>query len=323
MSGRTRPRADEDVTADFGASVLSGLGRPQKRLEAKYLYDEEGSRLFDRICELEDYYPTRMEARILGEHAHRLSEILPAGAALVELGSGSSTKTRLLLDVLPEISAYVPLDISQEHLHAAAARIAADYPALRVQPVVADFTGRLALSPALDAMPKVLFFPGSTIGNFTVPEAQALLTRLRRLRNVVGLVVGADLRKDVGRLVRAYDDREGVTAVFNKNLLVRINRELDGGFELGGFGHEARWNPSQSRIEMHLVSLRPQTVRVAGHTFDFAAGETIHTENSHKFSVDGFRALARDAGWTSHDVWTDPASLFSVHVLTPTRHARA
>jgi L-histidine Nalpha-methyltransferase len=317
MSGLTRARGHEDVTADFAASVLSGLGRAQKRLEAKYLYDEEGSRLFDRICELEDYYPTRTEASILRENAHRLLEILPAGTALVELGSGSSTKTRLLLDVLPEISAYVPLDISREHLHAAAAHIAADYRALRVQPVVADFTGRLALNPALEAVPKVLFFPGSTIGNFTVPEAQALLTRLRRLPNVVALVIGADLRKDVDRLIRAYDDREGVTAAFNRNLLVRINRELGGDFEPGYFGHEARWNPSQSRIEMHLVSLRSHSVQVAGHVFDFAEGETIHTENSHKFSLEGFRALARDAGWASHDVWTDPASLFSVHILTP------
>jgi L-histidine Nalpha-methyltransferase len=317
MSGRTRPRAATDINADFATSVLAGLGRPQKRLEAKYFYDEEGSRLFDRICELEDYYPTRTETWTLRENAQRLSEILPTGTALVELGSGSSTKTRLLLDVLPEISAYVPLDISQEHLHAAAARIAADYPALRVLPVVADFTSRLALNPALAAIPKLLFFPGSTIGNFTVPEAQALLTRLRRLPNVVALVIGADLRKDVDRLIRAYDDREGATAAFNRNLLVRINRELGGDFDPGRFGHEARWNSSQSRIEMHLVSLRPQMVWVAGHTFDFAEGETIHTENSHKFSVDGFRALAWDAGWGSHDVWTDPASFFSVHVLTP------
>jgi L-histidine Nalpha-methyltransferase len=317
MSGRTRLRAATVINADFAASVLSGLGRPQKRLEAKYFYDEEGSRLFDRICELEDYYPTRTETWILRENAHRLSEILPAGTALVELGSGSSTKTRLLLDVLPEISTYVPLDISQEHLHSAAARIAADYPALRVQPVVADFTSRLTLSPALEEIPKVLFFPGSTIGNFTVPEAQTLLTRLRRLPNVVALVIGVDLRKDVDRLIRAYDDREGVTATFNKNLLVRINRELDGDFEPGYFGHEARWNPTQSRIEMHLVSLRPQTVRIAGHSFEFAEAETIHSENSHKFSVGGFSALASDAGWGSHDVWTDPASLFSVHVLTP------
>ena len=316
MSGAARAKPQGFADPEFAAHVIDGLGRPQKRLAPKYLYDDAGSRLFDRICELEEYYPTRTETRILRDNAHRLSDILPADTALVELGSGSSVKTRLLLDVLPAISAYVPIDISGEHLGAAAKRIAADYPALRVRPVVADFTAAISLPRDLEAVPKLLFFPGSTIGNFTLPEAQSLMMRLRRLPNLAGFVVGADLVKDVDRLVTAYDDAEGVTAAFNRNLLVRMNRELDGEFDLEAFRHEARWNAPQSRIEMHLRSLRSQRVSVAGESFDFAEGETIHTEDSHKFTLDGFRTLARDVGWSPYEAWTDAASLFSVHVLT-------
>ncbi len=316
MSGAARAKPQGFADPDFAAHVVDGLGRPQKRLAAKYFYDEEGSRLFDRICELEEYYPTRAETRILRENAHRVSEILPPGSALVELGSGSSVKTRLLLDALPDVATYVPLDISSEHLAAAAKRIAADYPKVRVRPVVADFTHAMALPRDIETVPKLLFFPGSTIGNFTLPEAQALMQRLRRLPRLAGLVIGADLVKDTGRLIVAYDDAAGVTAAFNRNLLARMNRELEGDFDLEAFRHEARWIPEQSRIEMHLVSLRPQTVTVANERFVFAEGESIHTEDSHKFTVDGFRTLAGDAGWVPHEVWTDPERLFSVHLLT-------
>jgi L-histidine N-alpha-methyltransferase len=302
---------------DFTADVVAGLRQAQKRLEAKYFYDQEGSRLFDRICELDEYYPTQTEIGILRDNAHKLSEILWARSALVELGSGSSFKTRLLLDALPEIATYVPLDISREHLGAAAKRIAIDYSEIAVRPLVADFTRPMALPRELEAVPKLLFFPGSTIGNFTLPEAQTMMARLRQLPRVVGLVVGVDLIKDIDMMVAAYDDREGVTAAFNKNLLVRINRELDGNFDLAAFRHEARWNAAQSRIEMHLVSKRQQRVSAAGETFDFAKGETIHTENSHKFTLDRFQTLARDAGWLPSEAWTDTASFFSVHVLTP------
>lgn len=316
MSGAAR---EKPAFADpgFAADVLAGLGQAQKRLEAKYFYDSEGSRLFDRICELEEYYPTRTETGILRDNARSLSDILPAGCALVELGSGSSAKTRLVLDALPEIATYVPLDISAEHLGAAAGRIAADYPAVAVRPVEADFTRPMTLPRDIDAMPKLLFFPGSTIGNFAPPEAQAMMERLRRLPQVAGLVIGVDLVKDAGRLVAAYDDAGGVTAAFNKNLLSRMNRELGGAFDIDAFRHEARWDADLSRIEMHLVSLGPQRVAVAGESFDFADGETIHTEDSHKFTLDGFRTLARDVGWSPQAAWTDPDALFSVHVLVP------
>lgn len=317
MSGAAQPLLRAQGDPEFVASVLDGLGQTPKRLECKYLYDAEGSRLFDRICELEEYYPTRIETGILRDGAARLADLVPSGAALVELGSGSSIKTRILLDALPSLAAYVPIDISAEHLQTAAARLGRDYPDLTVHPVVGDFTGAIPLPAPLREQAKLLFFPGSTIGNFTVTEARALLSRLRRIPAVAGLVIGVDLRKDLGRLIRAYDDVEGVTAAFNKNLLVRINRELGGDFDLDGFSHEARWNEAQGRVEMHLVSLRPQRVRIAGRSFGFAGGETIHTENSHKFTRDGFRELAASAGWATREVRSDPEDLFSVHFLVP------
>ena len=315
MSGLTRraPRPEADTA--FLASVLEGLSQPQKRLESKFLYDAEGSRLFDRICALDEYYPTRVEIGILRARAAELAHMLPPRVALVEIGSGSSTKTRLLLDALPAIATYLPVDISAEPRGAAAERLQIDYPRLAIAPIVADFTLPIPLPQALNALPKLLFFPGSTIGNFALPQARALLGQLGRLPGAAALVVGADLRKDVKRLIRAYDDTEGVTAAFNKNLLVRINRTLDGSFDIEQFRHQARWNEAQSRIEMHLVSARPQVVQVAGRRFSFATGETIHTENSYKFSLQGFGDLAASAGWTSADVWCDAAELFSVHVL--------
>lgn len=317
IAGRPEPRREVGTGTGFARSVLLGLAQSQKRLEAKFLYDAAGSRLFDRICELEEYYPTRTETRILKDEAGRLASLVPEGAALVELGSGSSIKTRLLLDALPGFAAYVPIDISADHLATAGAAIAADYPALVVEPVVADFTAPFALPARLRDRPKVLFFPGSTIGNFAMPDARMLLGRLTHVPNVVALIIGVDLRKDPHRLIRAYDDADGVTAAFNKNLLTRMNRELDADFDLSAFDHDARWNELESRIEMHLVSTRDQSVRVAGGAFDFVRGETVHTENSHKYSVDGFRALAGAAGWSAADVWLDPDRLFSVHVLVP------
>ncbi len=305
------------VDADFAEAVLAGLGAERKYLLSKHLYDAEGSALFDRITELEDYYPTRTEAAILRASAARLADHLPPGAALVEPGAGSGEKTRILLDALPGLGAYAPVDISGEHLEAAAARLRADYPDLPVHAVVADFASRFALPEAVAGMPAVVFFPGSTIGNFTKPAARDLLAAFRAIPGVAGLVIGVDLPKDPARLVRAYDDGEGVTAAFNLNLLARINRELAGDFDLEAFAHEARWNADESRIEMHLRSLRRQRVRVLGRTFDFADGETIHTENSHKFPVDGFRAIAASAGWAPVDLWLDPERLFSVHVFAP------
>jgi dimethylhistidine N-methyltransferase len=313
MSGRERNGGTE--AAEFRADVLHGLAQDPKTLPSKWLYDAEGSRLFDAICGLDAYYPTRTEIAILEDHAERLAEVAPDGAALVELGSGSSVKTRILLDALPDLGAYVPVDISAEHLHDAAARIRRDYPLLPVHPLAADFTAAISPPPSLDGLPKLLFFPGSTIGNFEEDEARALLAKFRELPEVAGLVIGADLIKDVDRLIEAYDDPEGVTAAFDLNLLARINRELDGAFDLDAFAHEARWNAARSRIEMHLVSLREQTATVDGHAFAFAEGESIHTENSHKFSPEGFREMAEAAGWSCREVWTDPQDLFSIHVL--------
>lgn len=305
--------------AEFAASVLAGLGARQKRLEAKYFYDETGSRLFDRICELDEYYPTRTEMAILREKAGSLARLVPEGAALIEPGAGSLEKTRILINALPELGAYVPVDISGVHLRQAAARLRRDHPGLPVRPVVGDFTTGITLPPADRGRPGIVFFPGSTIGNFEKEAARALLASFAELPGVAALVIGVDLVKDADRLLRAYNDREGVTAEFNLNLLARINRELGGNFDLAGFVHDARWNAAESRIEMHLVSLHAQSVQVLGRDFHFRTGETIHTENSHKFTPEGFRALAAEAGWSATDLWLDPDRLFSVHVMVPGR----
>lgn len=301
--------------ADFAAAVLTGLAASPKWLLSKHLYDAEGSRLFDRITGLREYYPTRTETAILRGQAGRLAALLPEGGAIVEPGAGSGAKLRILLEALPGIAAVVPVDISGEHLAATAASLRRDYPHLAVHAVAADFAAGFRLPQAVSGMPLAIFFPGSTIGNFTREAAIALLAQFRALPGAVALVIGVDLVKDRRTLLRAYDDREGVTAAFNLNLLARINRELDGDFDLDAFAHEARWNEAESRIEMHLRSRKAQRVRVAGRTFAFAPDETIHTESSHKYTIDGFRALAAEAGWRPRDRWLDPDGLFSVHVL--------
>jgi dimethylhistidine N-methyltransferase len=306
---------DHDADAGFLEDVLHGLSCPRKWLPCKYLYDAEGSRLFDRICTLEEYYPTRTEQAILAERRHEIARLAGPGAALVELGSGSSLKVRTLLDAMDAPAAYVPIDISRDHLLAAAADLAADHPGLSVVPVCADYTRPFPL-PQAAAGAKLGFFPGSTIGNFDPPDAKDFLAGVAgTLGKGAGLVLGVDLKKDPARLRPAYDDAEGVTAAFNLNLLRRINRELGGTFDLAGFVHEARWNEDASRIEMHLVSRAAQTVRIGGQAFDFGEGESIHTENSHKYSLDAFRALAQAAGWRPVEAWTDAAGLFSVHYL--------
>lgn len=343
--------SSERETDAFRRDVLAGLGGTPKTLPSKHFYDAEGSRLFDRITELDAYYPTRTEAAILGRYGAEMTDLVApeggGGAVLVEYGSGSSVKTRLLLDRLPNLAAYVPLDISRAHLLATADGLRADYPALRIEPVVADYTGAFSLPP-LPAARRVLFFPGSTIGNFVPDEARAFLQRMARVAGPGGtLLVGVDLRKDRATLERAYDDEQGVTAAFNRNLLVRINRELEGSFDLDAFAHRAVWNPegdraansegnratnsggdgeaagetgeAAGRVEMHLVSLRAQTVRVGDHAFAFAEGETIHTENSYKYTPEGFGALARSAGWAVERVWMDDAGLFSVQALRVVR----
>ncbi|HEX8570005.1 MAG TPA: ergothioneine biosynthesis protein EgtB [Caulobacteraceae bacterium] len=300
----------------FFHDVIEGLSRSQKTLPSKWLYDEEGSRLFEAITDLPEYYPTRTELSILRAAAPGLAEEISPGAALVEFGSGASVKTRLVLEAAPQIGVYVPVDISLERLEESARELRSAYPELTVAPLAGDFTAGLELPAAARGRPRTGFFPGSTIGNFTRPDAVAFFRAAGRLLGVGAyMLVGADLVKDPAVLVAAYDDAQGVTAAFNRNLLVRINRELGADFDLDGFAHEARWNAAERRIEMHLRSLRPQAARVDGHVFHFEEGETIHTENSHKFTVEGFAEIAAEAGWRQDRVWTDPAGLFAVVLL--------
>ena len=301
--------------AEFRRSVLAGLAATPKTLEAKYFYDARGSKLFDAITALEEYYPTRAEAALLRHHAGAIADFVGAEACLIEFGSGSSVKTRILLDALPDLACYVPIDISGTHLKATAEALARDY-ALPIMPVHADYTRDFALPDSVPAEGRVGFFPGSTIGNFDTEAAVAFLQGARRLLGKnARFLVGADLQKDEDRLVAAYDDAEGVTAAFNLNLLRRINRELDGTFDLAGFRHEARYDAQLGRIEMHLVSRRDQSAMVAGRRFDFAAGESIHTENSYKYTLETFAGLARQAGWHVDAQWRDPEGLFSLHGL--------
>lgn len=303
-------------TDTFGPDVIAGLSRRRKAIPPKYFYDARGSALFDRICALPDYYLTRTELDLLKRHAPAMAKRIGRDACLVEFGCGSLTKARLLLDRMPSLSAFVPIDISRDHLLTSAEDLARDYPAIAVSPVCADFTRRFTLPEVAEDRRRVGFFPGSTIGNME-PEAAASFLRgaADMLGSGGGLLIGVDLVKDDSVLNAAYNDTEGVTAAFNLNLLTRINRELCGSFEPRGFRHEAFWNAETSRIEMHLVSRHAQRVHVSGRCFAFQEGESIHTENSYKYTVEGFQALAERAGYRPVQVWTDPARLFSLHFL--------
>jgi dimethylhistidine N-methyltransferase len=302
---------------DFAAAVIDGLSQPQKSLPCRFFYDVRGSELFEAITRLPEYYPTRTEAAILETHAAEMAEAVPAGGVLVELGSGSSLKTEILLRHLPQLAAYVCIDVSESALSDARARLASRFPALDVRPIVGDFSRAVTLPADLAGRPRTGFFPGSTIGNLTPAEAVHLLAAVRiSLAPAARLIVGADLKKDARRLHMAYNDSQGVTAAFNLNLLARINRELAGTFDLGAFRHEAVYNPREGRIEMYLRSTRPQTAGVLGRRFSFGAGERIHTENSCKYTIGEFQELASAAGWQPRRVWTDRAALFSVHELS-------
>ena len=285
-SQKLQPKQAEAST--FEADVLAGLSATPKRLPAKYFYDGAGSLLFERITELPEYYPTRCEMRILRDHARDIAKLVPEGAALVEFGSGSSKKARILLRALRPLAAYVPVDICGEMIEQEALELRPDFPGLKVLPVTADITQNFALpEPAKAAPVRVGFFPGSTIGNFEPHEAAAFLRNAGRILGAgATLIVGADLIKPVEVLNAAYNDAAGVTAKFNLNLLVRINRELGGTFKLDTFEHHAFYNRERHRVEMHLASLKRQKVKVAGETIEFRAGETIHTENSYKYSVE-------------------------------------
>ncbi|WP_238180528.1 L-histidine N(alpha)-methyltransferase [Methylobacterium haplocladii] len=300
----------------FLEDVWEGLAATPKALPAKYFYDAAGSELFEGITGLAEYYPTRTELRILDEHGPAIAAALPSGAALVEFGAGSTVKVRRLLRHLRDLRAYVPVDVSGEFLTTQAEGLRSDIPGLAVEPIVADFTRPFALPPSIGDAPRAGFFPGSTIGNFRPDEAIRLLDTFGTILGTgAQLIVGVDLVKDTGVLEAAYDDASGVTAAFNLNLLTRINRELAGGFTNDGFRHRAFFNAAASRIEMHLVSCEAQEIDVAGRRFGFAAGESIHTENSYKYSIASFRELAAQAGWAAGEVWTDPDALFSVHAL--------
>ena len=301
---------------EFAADVIAGLSRPRKTLSCRWFYDARGSALFEEITELPEYYPTRAETLILNAHAAEIAKRTEAGSVLVEYGSGSSRKTQILIEALPALAAYVPIDISESALDEARARLEERTPGLRVFPVVGDFLAEIDLPKDLIGRPRLGFFPGSTIGNLARGAATDLLQTMgMRLGRSARLVVGIDLLKAPALLIPAYDDAQGVTAAFNLNLLERINRELAGDFDLDGFRHEAIWNAGESRIEMHLVSVCAQRAHVLGRTFDFAPGERIHTENSHKYSLDDFTTLARRAGFRTLERWVDDQDLFSVHDL--------
>ena len=318
MNVQARIARHEPAVADaqFARDVLAGLTARPKRLPPKYFYDEAGSRLFEQITELPEYYPTRSELAILTAHAPEIARLLPENTALIEFGSGSFRKARILLDAAPTIAAYVPVDISSQMLVQEAAELARDYPRLAVLPVAADFTQSFRLPPAVARLAHTGFFPGSTIGNFEPHDASAFLRHAGRMLGTGAiLILGVDLVKDASILNAAYNDAAGVTAKFNLNLLVRINRELDGDFDLDSFSHQAFYNSERRRVEMHLASRKRQKVHVCGRPIEFRAGETIHTESSYKYTVESFGALARGSGWTPLAAWSDPQGYFSVQAL--------
>lgn len=305
----------------LAAEVLKGLQARPKQLSPVWFYDARGSALFDAICELPEYYITRTELQIMREHAPQMAQIIGPQAAIIELGSGSSLKTRLLLDELQQPAAYVPVDISREHLLKTARQLAADYPGLDIVPVVADFTSRFTLPPAAAATQRrIVYFPGSTLGNFERPQATQLLANVRELVGPQGAVlIGFDLRKDAATLERAYDDAQGITAQFNLNALRHVNRVLGADFKPDAFRHQAVWMADDSRIEMRLVSLHDQVVHLAGQTIAIARDEHIRTEYSHKYTLESFAALTSTVGLTAAHSWTDAEQRFCVQLLTPTQ----
>ena len=306
------PRARHQDSA-FARDFLEGLQRHPKRIAAKYFYDGEGSRLFERITALPEYYPTRTEIAILKANAAEIAKMIGPNVELVEFGAGSLRKVRILLDALHSPKSYVPIDIAGDFLTETAEALEAEYPQLQVDPVIADFTLPIELESS-DAR-RIGFLPGSTIGNFTRPEAVSLLRNMRHTLNGGGLLIGADLVKNPTILHAAYNDAEGVTAAFNKNLLARANRELGADFDLDAFAHYACYNPLAQKIEMYLVSMARQRVHIAGEVVGFENGEAIHTEDSHKYTLNGFRTLALEAGYEPVSIWTDAARHFSVQWL--------
>lgn len=302
----------ERVDPAFRADVLNGLAEPIPAIPARWFYDRRGSELFDHITRLPSYYPTRTETALLEHRADEIANRVGRGGALIEFGSGSSTKTPIVLNALKP-TAYVPIDISGDYLRDSAAALSADFPVLDVIPVEADFTKPMTIPDPVRGMDRLGFFPGSTIGNFVPQSATDLL---RHFRTILGtgakLLIGMDRVKPVDRLIAAYDDPQSVTADFNRNLLSRINRELDGDIDVDAFDHEARWNEMLGRIEMHLVANRDVEFRIEERRFHFARGASIHTENSHKYCPRGARLLLLAGGWTPIAEWTDANEDFAL-----------
>jgi len=302
-------------TAEFAEAVLDGFGRRQRSIPSRFLYDAVGSALFEDITQLKEYYPTRTETALLETYGPEIAQLAGDVDILVEFGSGSSRKTRLLIDALDDLGTYIPIDVSESFLKEAAKRLEAEHDGLTVKPLVGDFTRMRTLSGAPRG-DKLGFFSGSTIGNLTREEANDFLENAAQLLGAGStFLLGVDLKKGLDVLLPAYDDADGVTATFSLNVLARINRELDGDIDTTRFAHQALYNAAKGRIEIYLESLADQTVRVLGHAFAFAEGERIHTENSHKYSIAEFQALAQNAGWRPVRAWTDTDDLFSLHLL--------
>jgi L-histidine Nalpha-methyltransferase len=305
------PQTRVDPFGAFRDDVLAGLAAPVPAVPARWLYDRRGSELFDEITRLPSYYPTRTETAIFHAIMPEVAARVPKGSVVVEFGAGSQTKTPILLEAIAP-AAYVPIDISGDYLEQSAAELQQRFPKVEVIPVVADFARRISLPGGIEHLPKLGFFPGSTIGNFVPWSATDLLRRFRGLLGTGSqLLIGMDRVKPVDRLIEAYDDPEGVTAQFTLNLLTRINRELDGDIPVDLFRHDARWNDILSRIEIHLVAIRDLGFSVSGRSFSFAAGSSIHVENSHKYGQRGGRVLLLAGGWTPIAEWTDPAGDFA------------
>jgi L-histidine N-alpha-methyltransferase len=317
MNASLALRRAERLLTPFARDLIAGLRASPKRVPCKYFYDNEGSRLFEDICRLPEYYQTRTELALLEQHAGEIASLMGHHVELVEFGAGALRKVRILLDALDAPYAYTPIDISGDYLQSVGRDLAQRYPALRLRPIVADFTQSLTIPHHEFGAHRAGFFPGSTIGNFEPCEAVRLMRAMAAPLHGGGLLIGVDLVKDPAVLHAAYNDSAGVTAAFNKNLLARANRELGADFDIDAFDHYAFYNPALARIEMHLVSRRAQKARVAGEVFAFAEGEAIHTENSHKYTLESFATLARAAGLTARKVWSDSRRWFAIFWLVP------
>lgn len=307
---------EASTSATLMDDVLDGLKGRQKSLPSKYFYDRRGSQLFEDICALDEYYLTRTELKIMKNNIQEISSVVGKKIQLIELGSGSSLKTRMLLDHLEDIHSYIPVDISEEFLQSVAVDLHNEYPDLQIDPVYADYTKPFEVADSPPDVKKLIYFPGSTIGNFTKQKAGEFISSIAQLiQGDGGLLIGFDLLKDRDQLIAAYDDSKGVTAAFNKNILVRINRELGADFDTDQFKHRAIFNEEKSRMEMHLVSLRDQTVTIGGESIYFERGEPIHTENSHKYSIESFRELTAPY-FSNVQTWTDTQELFAIQYVS-------